>query len=246
MNANPLLLQINDKRRQQFDCDGYLVVPGLLDPAELSDLNEELHQRYLEGLKDPAIADDEQRRNQAHGLGASSERSKTLAGDPRILDLVEPLVAPGVALFSAKLISKGPNEPLNVCHWRQDDAYWQAISHTDDRLSVWVPLQDTDQTNGCLRVVPGSHHQGLIAHEPRSSRDHGACRLSFLPGEADVPGAVDCPVSVGDVVLFSAKVFHSSLGNHTSAHRRAFILTYQDALTPAGKFGEFVVLRSPS
>jgi hypothetical protein len=29
------------------------------------------------------------------------------------------------------------------------------------RMSVWIPLQDADERNGCLWVVPGSHTWGL-------------------------------------------------------------------------------------
>ena len=234
---------LTQEQRAAFVRDGYLMVAEVLPRQELAELDAEFEQRYRERLADPEIAADDQRRNQIHRLGTDSQSSRDLAADGRILSLVEGLVYPGIALFSAKLISKGPHEPHNVCHWHQDEAYWHIYGVSERRMSIWLPLQDTHRRNGCLRVVPGSHRRHIIPHEPRSSRDHGACRLSFLPGERELRGTVYCEVDAGTAVLFSNKVFHSSLGNHTAGHRRAFILTYQEAAT-RGKDSDYAILRS--
>ena len=236
--------RLTEQQQERFAGDGYLIVPEALPREELAALDAEFEQRYRERLADPAIAADEQRRNQLHRLGTDSQSSRELAADPRLLSLVEELVYPGIALFSAKLISKGPREPHNVCHWHQDEAYWHVYGACERRLSIWLPLQDTHRTNGCLRVVPGSHRRHVIPHQPRSSRDHGACRLSFLPGERELRGTVYCEVAAGSAVLFSNKLFHSSLGNHTAGHRRAFILTYQEASAVSAKDSDFAILRS--
>ena len=226
-----------------FRHKGYLIIPHVLPLTEVQQLNYELEIRYQKRLKNPEIAHDEQKRNQIHGLGANSERSRRLAEDPRILSLIEDYVKPGIALFSAKLISKGPNEPNNVCHWHQDEAYWHTYSESQCRMSIWLPLQDTDKQNGCLRVIPGTHKKGvIIPHQPHKSRNYGACRLSFLPGERELPNTFYCEVPAGSAVLFSNKLCHSSLGNYTNQHR--FILTYQEATVTKGKDNDFAILRS--
>ena len=235
--------RLSAAQRAEFTRQGYLIVPDVLPVAELAALDAEFEAGYRERLADPAIAADDQRRNQVHRLGTDSETSFRLACDPRILGLVEDLVYPGLALFSAKLISKGPHEPHNVCHWHQDEAYWHIYGAVERRMSIWLPLQDTHRRNGCLRVVPGSHHRHIIPHQPRSSRDHGACRLSFLPGERELRNTVYCEIPAGSAVLFSNKIFHSSLGNHTGGHRRALILTYMEATVGAGKDSDFTILR---
>ena len=53
-----------------------------------------------------------------------------------------------------------------------------------------------------------------------------------------------CEGPAGTAVLFSNKLFHSSLGNHTAGHRRAFILTYQEASAVSAKDSDFAILRS--
>ena len=52
-----------------FQHQGYLILHHILPLVELQDLNDELEIRYQERLKNPEIAQDEQKRNQIHGLG---------------------------------------------------------------------------------------------------------------------------------------------------------------------------------
>lgn len=221
---------------QAYETQGFVLVKDVLPKIELQVLNEQLQALWLERRSRDDLTDEH--KNNIHSLSKNLPLAKQLSEDSRVLDLVASLVYPGISLFSAKLISKAPHQEKMICHWHQDDAYWQDISQGQRRLSVWIPLQDTHQNNGCLRVVPGSHRKGLIAHEPRSSRAYGQCRLSFLPGEKELPGMQICEVDAGSIILFSALTYHSSLGNLSAEHRRAFILTYQEATVPAGKDGE--------
>ena len=76
------------------------------------------------------------------------------------MPLIEGVVHPGIAIYSAKMVEK-PALDETVCHWHQDDAYAQQQSISACRMSVWIPLSDCDEGNGCLWMVPGSHLQGL-------------------------------------------------------------------------------------
>ena len=37
-------------------------------------------------------------------------------------------------------------------------------------IAAWTPLDDTDEENGCLRVVPGSHREPIIC--PPTPKDN--------------------------------------------------------------------------
>ena len=80
--------RLTENELSTFRHQGYLILHHVLPLAELQNLNDELEIRYKRRLKDSEIAQDEQKRNQIHGLGADSERSRQLASDPRILSLV--------------------------------------------------------------------------------------------------------------------------------------------------------------
>jgi ectoine hydroxylase-related dioxygenase (phytanoyl-CoA dioxygenase family) len=217
--------------------DGYLLVHDVVPRSEIEDFHRGVHALHLERRArrsrqraDPNdTSTPEERDNHLHGLGNDYEPALRLAHDERILALVGSLVGPGIGLHSAKVISKGPRETRHVCHWHQDDAYWWAVSQSECRLSVWIPLLDCGAHNGALRVVPGDFRRELMPHQPRASRERGSCRLSFAPGEERLEGERELTVPAGSVVLFSARTCHASSGNPSDAHRRAFIMTFQEA-----------------
>jgi ectoine hydroxylase-related dioxygenase (phytanoyl-CoA dioxygenase family) len=108
-------------------------------------------------------------------------------------------------------------------------------------MSVWVPLQDSDEDNGCLWVIPGSHAWGL---QPYEQRQGGYCNKGLIaPDDFDFSQAVPVPARAGDVLLFSALLWHSSQGNRSDRMRRAFIVSYQEATVPRGNKDQWKILR---
>ena len=178
------------------------------------------------------------KRNFMLRLGLRSPLTQAMCEDPRILALIEKIVQPGVAIYSAKMVEKGPFDDA-ICHWHQDDAYYQQNSFSDARMSIWVPLQDTTEEMACLWVVPGSHKRGLQAY---TNRKTGICNLAFKDGREAVAGALPCPIPAGSVILFHALTWHRSLGNRTAQNRRSFIVSYQDALAARGNKDQHKIL----
>jgi ectoine hydroxylase-related dioxygenase (phytanoyl-CoA dioxygenase family) len=46
--------------------------------------------------------------------------------------------------------------------WHQDAAYWP-LSPREHNITAWIALFDTDASNGCMRVIPGTHER-LLEH----------------------------------------------------------------------------------
>ncbi len=221
--------QIHDYYEQ-----GYTLVENLFPQSELDDMNEELNRLIEEGAgKD------------AHGkgwimqLGLVSKKTEAFCSDTRILDLIAPLVYPGIAIYSAKLVSKEPNDDA-ICHWHQDDAYYTKHSHSERRMSIWISLQDTAIEHGCLEVIPGSHQRGL---QPTRTRKEGTCTLA-MDVDIDLNKRVLCPVKAGTIILFSSLLWHGSAGNRTNQRRRAFIVSYQETTVPCGNGRQWKILRT--
>nr|WP_246148837.1 phytanoyl-CoA dioxygenase family protein [Skermanella pratensis] len=64
-------------------------------------------------------------------------------------------------------ISKPPH-PESATPWHQDQAFHRAGSHVEN-ITIWLPLQDVDEENGCLTFVPESHKGPMLTH--RNYRD---------------------------------------------------------------------------
>ena len=249
------------EERRTYDELGYVIVPDVFPADELEEIDREI-DRLLIKLEGERRARGEARAEQAKrdggptaGLGGHHEETGSIlqlglrspvcqqvAEDARVMDLIEEIVAPGIAIYSVKLIAKPPFMDV-PCHWHQDDAYYVKQSQSQTRMSVWVPLQDAHEQNGCLYVVPKSHEWGLQKHE---NKDFGQCRYSMDEDEIREvldKQAIPVPVKAGSAVLFSALLWHGSKGNQTSTVRRAFITSYQE-VGPRGNGDQWKVVRA--
>ena len=231
--------QLSAEERAVYDREGYVVVPGVFPREELEEIDGEIDRL----LAEPG--------NDAGGIHPTwifqvarrSEMARAFAEDERLLALIEEIVQPGIAIHSTKLVPKPPHSD-DVCHWHQDDAFYLRPDDPDTfsatRMSVWVPLQDADERNGGLWVVPGSQEWGLQDYH---MTDTGQCRKVIDREAWANEHAVPLEVSAGSVVLFSAMLWHHSRGNQTDRVRRAFIVSYQEATVKKGAGEQWKVLR---
>src|SRR5690606_19089601 len=125
------------------------------------------------------------------------------------------------------------------CNWHQDEAFYSDTEDpamlSDCRMSIWIPLQDVDQDNGCLYIVPGSHRWGL---DPYELVGEGHCRRQVLRTDLADEQCMAVPLSAGDCLFFSAYLWHHSKGNASDELRRAFIVSYQEARVPRNAYGD--------
>ncbi len=159
-----------------------------------------------------------------HALHPELER---LIDDARIVVPMRELVgAPEVALFTDKLNLKRPREGSRF-QWHQDSPYWAHFcSHLDQLPNVMVTLDDADASNGCFRLIPGSHRRGML---PGREGEGVLGPLFTHPDHFDESTAVDAAAPAGSLVFFSPHSVHGSLPNRSERPRRALVLTYQPA-----------------
>lgn len=106
--------------------------------------------------------------------------------------------------------------------WHQDSGYVVGNGGPADHapyLTCWCPLDDATTENGTVRVIPGSHRDGILPHE----RQHGSNDLVGAP--ADVEG-VTLEVPAGSIVAFSSLLLHATGANTSTAPRRVYLAQY--------------------
>jgi ectoine hydroxylase-related dioxygenase (phytanoyl-CoA dioxygenase family) len=80
---------------------------------------------------------------------------------PKVKAVLQELLAPVIRLQTSKLNTKAPGGGAAV-EWHQD---WAFYPHTnDDLLAVGLMLEDVDEANGPLMVVPGTHRGPVLSH----------------------------------------------------------------------------------
>ncbi len=138
----------------------------------------------------------------------------------RITDVLKTLLGPNVALSTAKLNTKAPGGGAAV-EWHQD---WAFYPHTnDDLLAVGLMLEDVDEANGPLQVIPGSHKGPVLAHTNADGVFCGAVD----PGDPDFhhDRMVTLTGKAGSMTVHHVRTLHGSAPNMSDRNR--FILFYE-------------------
>jgi hypothetical protein len=131
-----------------------------------------------------------------------------------------------IALYHAKFILKDAGG--SAVPWHQDFTYWSQQSEHPCQINCMVYLDDADDENGCLQVVPGSHLRGLRAHASSADR-------TFYAGLSGVdPTAVrSVPARAGTAILFGPLLVHASGPNRSIRPRHSFTAVYTNPFMDA-------------
>ena len=127
--------------------------------------------------------------------------------------------------------------------WHQDAGVATEEVDNTNMLTVWFPLMDANEENGCLQVVPGSHVGKVLTHCPgfnptsgkKESILNGAFGLSIPTSEFEDQNAMAVPMKKGDALFFTKKTVHSALPNISDVIRWSFDLRYQPIGQPTGR-----------
>ena len=192
---------------------GYFLARDVFSPAECDEALEHIEQAAFE----LALGD------QADGplsyrpmMHLTSPALTAVATDERWAPIVLPLLGTGDArLYWEQAVSKPPQARTEL-PWHQDNGYTPLVP--EEYVTCWLALDDADLDNGCIWVIPGSHHQGTLPHHAGSG--------PFRVGHDGDDDGVAVPVSRGDVLVFSSLIMHRSGPNTTDRHRRAWIIQY--------------------
>jgi ectoine hydroxylase-related dioxygenase (phytanoyl-CoA dioxygenase family) len=185
--------------------DGYLLVPGLVDEKTCGALKIE-RERFAK--TDAKLSVELQ-------LVHRSRTIRDFAVHGPQVPLAVEVLGPNVCFTHQQFVSKAANSgDASDIPWHQDSGYGRLEPPTD--LTVWIALDDTDEDNGCLEVIPGSQRPGLEPHHPRGS---------LVGADVDQPG-VAVPMAAGDALLFSGHLMHRSAPNRTGKARHAMYLRY--------------------
>jgi len=74
-----------------------------------------------------------------------------------VLDLVEPIIGPNIALFSSHFICKPKGNGRKV-PWHEDSAYWKGMLEPMEVVTVWLAIDRSTKQNGCMNVIPRTFH----------------------------------------------------------------------------------------
>jgi ectoine hydroxylase-related dioxygenase (phytanoyl-CoA dioxygenase family) len=205
-----------DVIEQVFDANEIDALSGVLSGAALA--RSRAGARHL--MSDPAVAE--------------------FARAERLLCWVRSVLGPEALPFRATLFDKSPTSNWLVV-WHQDTAlplrerreapgwgpwsvkagviYARAPAAALNRvLALRIHLDDSTESNGPLRVIPGTHRSGVLRDEEVSlfAQERKAC---------------DCLVSRGGVLAMRPLLIHASSKSRIEAPRRVIHIEYAASMT---------------
>jgi len=218
--------QLTAEQKQQFQEDGYFIVPRLLQ------------EESLQLLKDIAIADLAMQREAASrddGEGGAIRLNvkndlydddiySAIVSSKSLVNAMEELLHDEVYHYHNKMILKEPYEG-GAWAWHQDYGYWYNFCCLFPHMaSCMIAIDKATDENGCLQVIKGSHHMGRVNHvEVGQQTWADPERVQAALEQLEL---VHVKLEPGSAVIFHSNVLHRSDQNKSENPRWAFICCY--------------------
>ncbi|MFZ5721672.1 MAG: ectoine hydroxylase [Pseudomonadota bacterium] len=220
---------LTSAQAEAFDRDGFLVLDGLLEPAEVEAMQVELdHLRRTPQAVEAETLIAEPNSGVLRSIFAIHEQSDIfgrLASDARLVEIARFLLGDEVYVHQSRLNYKTGFDGKEF-YWHSDFETW----HVEDgmprmrALSMSVQLVDNFHVNGPLMVMPGSHKHYVTCvgetpedHYKESLRkqEYGVPDRDSLTKLAEQGGIVAPTGPAGSIVIFDCNTMHGSNGNIT-------------------------------
>jgi ectoine hydroxylase-related dioxygenase (phytanoyl-CoA dioxygenase family) len=205
---------------------GYGLIPNVFGKDEVLDLLNDLRNENLPRT----------RAGVRHAM--RSTKVTRIALDSRMLEIARAILGTGAIGFRATLFEKLPDSNWLVA-WHQDTAlplrarrdipgwgpwsvkdgvnYAHAPAQALERiLALRVHLDSSTGDNGPLRVLPGTHAQGVLTDDE-------------IHSVAERITGVDCLMPLGGVIAMRPLIIHASSKSRTENPRRVLHIEYAES-----------------
>lgn len=152
-----------------------------------------------------------------------------LVKEPFLLNRLQQLIGPQVVMPLAHhncIMTKHPQYSSDT-GWHQDIRFWSFKS--SELVNAWVALGDETLTNGCLRLLPGTHRMIL---KPGQLDERLFFREDFEDNRESLDSAVTAELRSGDVLFFHARCFHAATRNFSENTKYSAVFTFRSLDNP--------------
>ena len=134
-----------------------------------------------------------------------------------LVDLIEAFIGPEISCNAVSHVR--PKMPSTEVSFHQDAVFTTQEAVPNLQVTVWVPMVDATEENGCLQVLPRVHRE----------------RVVYWTYSRDLPDVekVTLPMKKGDVLFFHKLTPHGSGPNRTDQVRWSMDLRYQKTGEPS-------------
>ena len=192
---------------------------GFISPVRVISENEALSiKNQLEQVE--ADFPDEINAQSRNNLHLSFAFLDALAHNTIIVDAMEDLIGPDIALWASVMFIKEPSSKQYVS-WHQDATYMGLDSI--DFPTPWIALSPSNRDTGCMTMISGSHHSEIQIHKDTFAENNILTRGQVIP-EVDKSKAIDLILEPGEMSIHHGAIIHGSQPNNSDQRRIGFSL----------------------
>jgi phytanoyl-CoA hydroxylase len=228
---------------KEFDRNGFLNGGRVIDDAQVAELQRDL-DRVIEKESTGGFKDDEARPVMISKWGKPGESviwqvvniwefspafERLLYLKPVVEAISQLTHQPDLQVWHDQIQYK-PAKDGGINNWHQDAPLWPIIK-PETPVSAWIALDDVDQANGCMWMVPGSHKWGNHIKMLSASPEDKFFEMGkdFTPPADSEIQKVEhrpWPVKKGEVSFHHSMTWHGSHKNTSQRPRRAIAIHF--------------------
>ena len=215
----------------EFERDGFIVGTPILSVHQIEVLRDSLDELIGQNADDPRFYEYHSNESKEggsrllHALGAwrISPAFHDLIFYRPIVEIAEQLLGGAVRFWHDQVFVK-PARDGAVVAWHQDYSYWTRtvpLAH----VTCWIGLDDSDEDNGCVHYVPGSHRWHLL---PRGdlANDMTAVLQHLNAEQKDAFQPLPAVMEAGHASFHHPMTVHGSYENRSDRPRRGVVLNF--------------------
>lgn len=226
---------LTDDQKAFYDLNGYLMVDNVVSADQLRQL-QTVTDALIEASR--AVSESNEVYDLDKGHSADTPRLTRIKlphkRDPiyhevltrsGVTQVLTDLLGPDTTLITSKLNTKAPGGGAAV-EWHQDWAFYPATN--DSLLAFGLNLEDVDEANGPLMVIPGTHKGPVLSHH-----NDGVFCGAIDPQDPlfEMDKAVTLTGRAGSMTVHHVRTLHGSAPNVSD--RARLILFYECAAADA-------------
>jgi hypothetical protein len=144
-----------------------------------------------------------------------------------VLDLVEPILGPDIALFASHFICKPKGNGQRV-PWHEDSHYWKTMISPMEVVTVWLAIDPATTENGCMRIIPRTHNTGKEGFSDYDLLKPGEAVFNdeIKAAQRDPSKAIAIELEANQCSLHDGRIIHGSEPNLSTKRRCGYTMRY--------------------
>jgi len=226
-STNPFIKpRLTPEQVAQFNLEGYLIYRGEVLPLPKFTKLKNYFEDMLANLPDGQRPESMDVPHFTHPA-----LFEWLFAD-EVLDLVEPILGPDIALFASHFICKPKGDGRRV-PWHEDSAYWKGMIEPMEVATIWLAIDPSTPVNGCMYVEPRTHNTGRKGF---SDYDPVDTAKNIFPTEItktqrNERRAVACELQPNQCSIHDGRIIHGSEPNTSNIRRCGYTMRYISSAT---------------